>query len=87
MYSAHVPWYATQPLANDACPILREKAALLRRSVLEGQFGEPRPLNFHHESHFAFRLSEWKRLARVLVGDGVDVFAIVIRTALHNATT
>ncbi len=65
----------------------RREIALLARSVLEGHLGESRFFDFDHECDPPLRLAERKRLSRVLVGDSIDVFAVAIRTALHDATT
>jgi hypothetical protein len=45
-------------------------------------FSRPRSLR-----HSSFGAAKRERLTRVLVRDGVDVLAVAIKTALHDATT
>jgi hypothetical protein len=61
------------------------RGELLTRRVSKRELRVSRPLDLDNERHSAFGAAKRERLAGVLVGDGIHVLEVAIRTALDHA--
>ena len=65
----------------------QRKLPLPARGMFKRELGVARFVDLDHERHSALGAAKGEGLAGVLVGDGVQVLEVVIRTALDHAAT